>query len=222
MNRRIITPAEAIQIREAKAAGQATGHIARDHRLHPVTVRLVVTGVKLPDAGGPIAKPRPVVARNTPLDRMRELAHERLRCHMEERDGHWLWTAATDNGYGIMTFAGSRWQAHRLAYFACVGPLPDDLVIDHECHNEDNTCAGGDQCLHRRCFNPTHLVPRTRHENSQRGRAGAHLARKTHCPAGHPYAGANLYVYVNKRGSIARHCRACRDAKSRLRRRPPD
>jgi hypothetical protein len=41
------------------------------------------------------------------------------------------------------------------------------------------------------------------------------LGRKTHCPAGHPYAGSNLAVYTNG----ARRCRKCLNAQKAARRR---
>ena len=49
-----------------------------------------------------------------------------------------------------------------------------------------------------------HTRPR---ENVLRGIAPAALhAKKTHCPAGHEYAGDNLYVHPTKG---QRYCRAC-------------
>ena len=72
-------------------------------------------------------------------------------------------------------------------------------------------------CMHRPALDrfaekialtdPEHLEPVTPRENVLRGIAPAALhAKKTHCPAGHEYAGDNLYVHPTKG---LRYCRAC-------------
>ena len=60
------------------------------------------------------------------------------------------------------------------------------MVIDHVCHNDDLSCAGGNACRHRRCFNPAHLAVTSRSQNIRNGRAGAWGRSKTHCPKGIP------------------------------------
>lgn len=42
--------------------------------------------------------------------------------------------------------------AYRVAYIMEVGPVPDDMVLDHVCHN-------------RRCVNPKHLRLATKSQN---------------------------------------------------------
>ncbi len=118
----------------------------------------------------------------------------------------------TKAGYGRATIPGGGGQeyAHRLAWEAENGPIPDGLEIDHLCHGADETCPGGFGCPHRRCVNSEHMEPVTSRVNSQRGLAGAsgraHQLAKTHCPKGHPYSGENLYVTPEgKRG-----CKTCR------------
>lgn len=114
------------------------------------------------------------------------------------------WTGLIDrDGYGQVTVNRKHRQAHRLAYELWVGPIPAGHQIDHACHNEDESCAGGSSCLHRRCVNPEHLRPSTSRENSL---ASPHTSQsinlaKTHCPQGHEYDG------VNNRG--ARTCSIC-------------
>lgn len=114
----------------------------------------------------------------------------------------WFWTAyKTKNGYGCFNYKGGKYYAHRAAYDALVGSLPDwkatGMVLDHLCRN-------------RSCVNPKHLEVVTQKENLKRGNSGEATGKmqlaKTHCPLGHPYAGENLYVCpIGKR-----QCKTCR------------
>ncbi len=118
---------------------------------------------------------------------------------VDEVTGCWEWQAFKHKGYGKVGFEGKCWRAHRLAYVAWVGPIPEDLVLDHfVCDN----CG---------CANPEHVRPVTHLENSLRSDTslGAVNTAKTHCPYGHPYAGANLA----KNGS-QRACRVCKVKRS--------
>ena len=130
----------------------------------------------------------------------------------DEPDACWLWTGSTTNGYGQMRGDHGH-TAHRFAYITFVGPIPDGLTLDHDCHTRDLSCPGG-ECSHRRCVNPAHLVPTDRATNTAMGRR--EQSRRTHCPQGHPYDAVN--TYVTKQGHRA--CRACnRDrAAARVRR----
>lgn len=67
----------------------------------------------------------------------------------------WEWQhTLNDNGYGRMSRFGKWIPAHRFAYEALNGPIPDGLVIRHMCHN-------------RRCCNPNHLLVGTAKDNAQ-------------------------------------------------------
>lgn len=100
-----------------------------------------------------------------------------------QADGCWLWTGARQGrGYGYF----GRQLAHRWSYEQHVGPIPDDLTIDHLCCNI-------------LCVNPEHLELVTRSENARR----AH-ARRTHCKRGHPLSGENVRWRGNNR-----ECRTC-------------
>lgn len=125
----------------------------------------------------------------------------------ESPNGCWLWTGAQNGrGYGKLRRDNKNWLAHRFIYEMMVGVIPYGLDLDHTCHNEDLSCNGGPSCIHRRCVNPSHLLPATCSENHLRGRSSNR--RKTHCPKGHPYSGDNLVVRIIK-GAPRRFCLTC-------------
>ena len=107
----------------------------------------------------------------------------------------WLWTAATNSkGYGWFRIDGKATRAHRYAYEVCIGPIPEDLQIDHLCR------------IHP-CVNPAHLEAVTMQENQLRGYgASGKNARKTHCLRGHPLSGDNLY---RSKEGVRRQCKEC-------------
>ena len=130
---------------------------------------------------------------------------------VQKTDDCWLWTGAKyKDGYGAFAVViGGRWRtrrAHRLAFEDSGQEIPDGLVLDHICHNADE-CAGGNDCVHRRCVNPSHLEPVTKRVNTLRGSTlpgRNHLA--TQCINGHPFTPENTYLW-GRNGS--RSCRAC-------------
>lgn len=90
-----------------------------------------------------------------------------------------------------MTIRKKWFMAHRLSYEYYIGPIGQDLQIDHLCRN-------------RKCVNPAHLEPVSGSENirrSRRHRAGG----RTHCSRSHPLADDNLYIKPNGK----RVCRQC-------------
>jgi hypothetical protein len=94
---------------------------------------------------------------------------ERFWLNVDKTDTCWHWTGTLgDDGYGRLSIDNKYTLAHRFAYTLLVGPIPDELVIDHECHNRDLSCPGG-PCEHRRCVNPAHIIPRTIGQNVIRG-----------------------------------------------------
>jgi hypothetical protein len=130
---------------------------------------------------------------------------ERFWAKVNKTDTCWLWTASLDTaGYGLFRVNRKLWKAHRFSYELHIGPIPAGLVLDH-------VKARG--CTHTNCVNPAHLEPVTSGENTRRGdlsgngaeRRAFNLA-KTHCPAGHPYAGDNLYLKPTSGGRICRTC----------------
>lgn len=56
------------------------------------------------------------------------------------------------------SYQGKAWMVHRLLYTLLVGPIPDELVLDHKCKD-------------RACCNPSHVEPVTQKVNVERGQA---------------------------------------------------
>lgn len=107
------------------------------------------------------------------------------------------WVASLNNmGYGTFAFGGGKSTvAHRWSYEHHVGPIPEGMSLDHLCRN-------------RACVNPSHLEPVTQGTNLLRAvGVGKANTRKTHCPAGHPYAGDNLYMAPSRPNRMCRTCR---------------
>jgi len=123
----------------------------------------------------------------------------------------WHWTGYVGtNGYATFFYRGQSRGAHRFAYEEQQGVVPDGLFIDHNCHNQDETCRGGDGCLHRRCVNPAHLRAVTPTQNQH---ASPHTAATvTHCPKGHAYADGNTGRWTTG----ARYCRRCNRERQRI------
>ena len=98
-------------------------------------------------------------------------AEERFWQKVDKTPGCWLWTACvTGLGYGQfrVTHGAPTVYAHRWAYEAMVGPIPDELVLDHLCRTPS-------------CVNPSHLEPVTQRINVLRGESPvAKRARQTH------------------------------------------
>lgn len=135
------------------------------------------------------------------------MADEFFWRHVEFGENCWLWTGAKrSRGYGnVGRKAGGRQRnagAHRVAYEAIVGPVPEGLVLDHLCRNT-------------LCVRPDHLEPVTTRENLLRGVSpSAERARQTHCREGHPLSGANLAF---ERGGRSRRCLKCRQRNEQMR-----
>ncbi len=136
-------------------------------------------------------------------------------------NGCWHWLGKlTAEGYGRFSVGRSRYRlAHRFVYERYRGKIPDNMGLDHICH-DPKICHGGKTCPHRACVNPEHTVPATQKQNNNRARSvgsgtippprigtiAAALAKaaKPYCINGHAFTPENTNF---RRG--ARTCRAC-------------
>lgn len=114
-------------------------------------------------------------------------------------DDCWLWLGSQQFNrigrltYGVAHFNGKKIYAHRLAYVAFVGQIPEGLTIDHLCRNT-------------LCINPWHLEPVPIHINLARGESpSAKAARRDKCLHGHKFDGRK-----KTRGGWQRTCSECR------------
>lgn len=72
-------------------------------------------------------------------------------------NGCWLWKRSKlPNGYGNCTYKREKWYAHRLAWVACKGKIPEGQRVIHKCGN-------------RSCANPEHLTTGTQKDASANG-----------------------------------------------------
>lgn len=126
--------------------------------------------------------------------------HKKPRIAVEERFWRkvnktstcWLWTGTCPLGYGQFTIrAGIKVKAHRFAYEALIGPIPDGMELDHLCRVKN-------------CVNPGHLEPVTAQENIRRGVPFRASRLKTQCVNGHPYTEETTSWWHGRR-----HCRVC-------------
>lgn len=126
----------------------------------------------------------------------------------EPNSGCLLWIGRVNHaGYGgiDVTVDGEDRPilAHRVAFFLRHGRWPSRLVL-HKC----DTPA---------CVNADHLFEGTSKDNAadKVAKGRHHQSKKTHCPKGYPYAGANLWTRPTPTGGVHRHCLTCARAAAR-------
>ncbi len=100
------------------------------------------------------------------------------------------WPYAMRGDYGIKNLGRTTTNAHRWVWTELVGPIGDDLHLDHTCRNTA-------------CVNIRHLDPVTSGENTRR--SWAYRQRNPLCPQGHEFSGSNLIV-TNRGWRVCREC----------------
>lgn len=93
----------------------------------------------------------------TPADSSRPMTHfeRRFWGMVRKTPSCWIWLGRSNSGYGRIRIGGNSTAAHQTAWRLHNGPIPDGLVV---CHN----CPGGDNSM---CVNPTHLFLASQGDN---------------------------------------------------------
>lgn len=115
---------------------------------------------------------------------------KRFEIKFVKSEGCWIWNAGISvYGYGWFRPHGTMEcvNAHRVAYELYVGPIAEDLTVDHLCRV-------------RSCVNPDHLEIVSRSENTRR----SHPIQEK-CVRGHFLEKPNLYIGSNG----TRKCKSC-------------
>lgn len=120
-------------------------------------------------------------------------------------NGCMYWAGIIDqDGYGRIGYKGMRGVPLQRAVYDCfVGPIPENMTVDHQCHNSDLECLGGKSCLHRRCGNWEHYTLKTGIDNTLSGKGiTAQNKRKKQCVNDHRFDDSNTYMTAGRRRCI--------------------
>lgn len=119
---------------------------------------------------------------------------------IQRSDACWLWTGGRGTRqYGKWSVRGKWYPAHRLAYTAFVGLIPDGMLVLHKCDNPP-------------CVRPDHLFLGTHADNTADMIAkGRSQFSATACVHGHAFTPGN--TRLSPRGH--KECRECDRIKHR-------
>ena len=120
---------------------------------------------------------------------LQERIQERVAM-LPDSPGCWLWLRATNaKGYGMTLVDGRQFYAHRVAYEAWRGPIPNGKCLLHRCDTPT-------------CVNPFHMTIGSRRENV----ADRVAKRRSRGPRGSAHGRSKLtedgvrYIRLNPRG----------------------
>lgn len=136
------------------------------------------------------------------------------RIQPQENGCWWYPGALTSKGYATTRIGWpitKGMTVHRLSWIYYKGDIPENMVIDHLCHNP-KVCAGGNNCEHRRCVNPDHLALVTSANNSKR--TSRIIKLRDYCDNGHSLEN-NIYQYTTKQG-VRMACHTCKKEQSKI------
>lgn len=136
-------------------------------------------------------------------------------CVITEK-GCWEWKLfrkPVPRHYGMTSYRGKAWLAHRLTYRLTKGEIPKGMVVMHSCDNPP-------------CCNPDHLGLGTHKDNMADCRAKGRYpsANKTHCKRGHEFNEENTYIIKTPGEAFGlRACKVCmRERHKRMRELDPE
>lgn len=123
------------------------------------------------------------------------LAERLLQRSVVDADGCWIWQLTANRaGYGKLKYrALGIMYAHRAAYLAFIGPIPEGMTVDHLCYVT-------------LCVNPEHLRLLTRSDNAR----GQRKVHNPTCQRGHAWTPENTVRRKSRpTGPLTRRCRTC-------------
>jgi hypothetical protein len=98
----------------------------------------------------------------------------------KQKNGCWIWKAHTGtDGFSQISVGGIAKNAHRVLYKLMKGGVSPSQVLRHKCNN-------------RKCLNPAHLTPGTKHENNMDTKKAGHVRNQYTGPMSNTPRGKGL------------------------------